>query len=223
MSELEVDISKRDDTANSSNNAPSKFQALQKQSTMSPYFIAQSIAFPKSRAISSTTSNNNIEIKDNNRSAAASSSTISTTSFCDISNLQDLHTTNEVCEETVPASFYSNGLKRKKKPPSDTTGIGALKFSSQRSQQRMDHKNINSQIVRPVNPPNTLLENCKRKEIDKVTCNPNLSPQRKSDEKYSDSSDISRNQSNPSSSLRSSSRAISPNTLSDQKVKRMYL
>ena len=217
MSELEVDISKRDEVATSSNNASSKFQALQKHSTMSPYFIAQSIAYPKSRAISSTTSNNNIEIKDNTRSAAASSSTISTTSFCDISNLQDAHTTNEVGEETVPASFYSNGLKRKKKPPSDTTGIGASKFSSQKSQQRMDHKNKNSQIVRPVNPPNTLLENCKRKEIDKVTCNP------KFDEKHSDSSDLSRNQSNSSSSLRSSSRAISPNTLSDQKVKRMYL
>merc|ERR1712062_821426 len=94
LSELEVDISKRNETATSSNTASSKFQALQKHSTMSPYFIAQSIAFPKSRAISSTTSNNNIEIKDNTRSAAASSGTISTTSFCDISNLQDLHTTN---------------------------------------------------------------------------------------------------------------------------------
>ena len=218
MSELEVDISRQDETANSSNIATSKFQALQKHSTMSPYFIAQSIAYPKSRAISSTTSNNNIEIKDNNRSEAASSSTISTTSFCDISNLQDLHTTNEVCEETVPVSFYSNGFKRKKKHPSDTTGVGALKFPSPRRQQKMDQKNNSSQIARPANPPNTLLENCKRKEIDKVTCNTNLSSLRKFDD---NSSDISRNQSDPSSSPRSSSRAISPNTLSGQKGKRM--
>ena len=111
LSELEVDISNEKDL--SPNQTKSKFDALQQQGSTSPYFIAQSIALPESRAIQ-TTSCQKAEKRQNKTSPPSniSSSISNTTSFSDVSLYdQNISCNQNVSEEkNIPSSFQSKGL-----------------------------------------------------------------------------------------------------------------
>ena len=111
LSELEVDISNEKDL--SPNQTKSKFDALQQQGSTSPYFIAQSIALPESRAIQ-TTSCQKAEKRQNKTSPPSniSSSISNTTLFSDASLYdQNISCNQNVSEEkNIPSSFQSKGL-----------------------------------------------------------------------------------------------------------------
>ena len=107
MSELEVEVNPERDM--SSRQSKSRFDDKQKQATMSPYFIAQSIAQPESRAIKSTSSQVEKRYHKMSQTSNISNSASNTTSFSDIS-LYDQHTQcnqNIIEDKVVPSSFQS--------------------------------------------------------------------------------------------------------------------
>ena len=93
----------------SSSITVSQLEISQKKETLSPYFIAQSIALPEARSNPASSSNKTKKRSKSNHSSNICSS-VSTNSFSDAS-LYDHHVSNTVSEERLPSSFRSKRFK----------------------------------------------------------------------------------------------------------------
>ena len=110
LSELEVNIST--DRDSSANPKKSQTNIQQTRDAMSPYFIAQSIVLPESRAIQTTSNQVEKRYQKSSQHSNSSSAVSNTTSFSDVS-LYDQHiqcSQNSSEENIISTSFQSKKL-----------------------------------------------------------------------------------------------------------------
>ena len=221
MSELEVDIS------NDNGEEPSSTRnASQNNVIMSPYFLAQSITLPETRAIPSTSSNIGTR-RSSNINPSNISSSISTTSFSDVS-LYDNHNSNPSPDERIPTSFRSKSLKCQSQTSTDTPGNRAITPSNALNPKEncCSDKQV---ITSPLFVTSNKASSRRKEHVDEDSSSPSISsgaslglPENKSN-KTTNINGHSKGTTNSNSALRSLNSTFSSSSFWDQKVERMYL
>ena len=228
ISELDVEVSKECSKEPGSNTISSQFETLQKQGSLSPYFLAQSIVLPEARAIPNTS--NNVEKRHSKTYQTTNvSSSPGTTSFCDTS-LHNPHILKHVPEETIPTTFRSACLKNINQSEHEEGSSRELE-SINKEMKKQNYYCDNKVIVSNSFLTNTPLEERKGKTENNDVCissgrtghdNQQVQAELKLDDATDDSSH-SKESKKSKKSLRTSNPSSPTHSLWDQKVKRMYL
>ena len=214
----------------SSNPKKSQTKMHQNRDAMSPYFIAQSIVLPESRAIQTTSSQAEKQYQKSNHHSNCSSAISNTTSFSDVS-LYDQHiqcSQNSSEENIISTSFQSKksnsqienenvssvvsineGVSNNKSNEYVTQGrcgniVTHSTATKSISNQLMNYNNNSSHTLTPNHGPHHKLPELEEGQLKKTKSQ----NQKKNTSKSSKESSISNN---PSSSFW------------EQKVKRMYM
>ena len=129
----------------SSSSDSSQVELSQKSETLSPYFIAQSIALPGARSIPSKSST---KTKKRSKSKHTSNicSSVSTNSFSDAS-LYDHHISNTMSEERLPSSFRSKCLNSQNLSNSNDISCKPITMSNKTTTQIQKEYHRNAEHV----------------------------------------------------------------------------